>query len=319
MSISASPPEPQTTDAVLLIRPQRFYGNPQTAASNPYQVGTTSSPEAVHAQALREQAGLQALLETAGVAVTVLDAPPEPETPDALFPNNWFSSHADGTLVLYPMAVANRRAERRPAFIAALRQQLGCTRLVDLSPHEQAGRFLEGTGSLVLDRPLRVAYAALSLRTDAAAAADFARQLGYRLRLFTTRPRRGQPVYHTNVVMSVGATAAVVCLEAIASPAEQAAVQAELSASGHEIVAIAGEQLDAFAANLLQLRSRRGEPFWVLSSRAYEALNRDQRERLARHGPLLHTPLSTIEAVGGGSARCLMAELFVPRSSAQAQ
>lgn len=319
MSTPPRPDEPQTADAVLMIRPYRFGWNPQTAESNTYQAIADAPPDAVQAAAAREQAGLQALLTTAGIAVTVFDDQATPHTPDAVFPNNWFSTHPDGTLVLYPMAAPNRRAERRPEWIAALRQQLGCTQVVDLRHHEDHGRFLEGTGSLVLDRRARVAYGALSLRTDRGVAEDFARQLGYRLRLFASRPQRGQPVYHTNVLMSVGETAAVVCLEAIASPDEQAAVAAELQASGHQLIAITAEQLGEFAGNVLQLRNARSERFWVLSSRAHAALSRDQRADLERHGALLHTSLSTIESVGGGSARCMLAELFASRLPVQSE
>lgn len=306
-------PEPQTADAVLLIRPYCFGWNPQTAASNTYQVAAAAPPSAVHAEAEREQAGLQALLTEAGIQVTVFSDQPTPPTPDAIFPNNWFSTHPDGTLVLYPMAAPNRRAERRPAWIAALREQLSCTQLCDLTPHESEGRFLEGTGSLVLDRRTRVAYAARSLRTHPQVAQEFAARLGYRLRLFSTRPQRGQPVYHTNVMMSVGETEAVVCLDVIADPDERAAVAADLQHSDRELVILSCEQLQEFAGNVLQLRNRRGDRFWVMSSRAHAALLPAQRRQLERSGQLLHTPLATIESVGGGSARCMLAELFAPR------
>lgn len=319
MPTAPRPSEAQTADAVLMIRPYRFGWNPQTAESNTYQAITNALPAAIQAAAEREHVGLLTLLRTAGIAVTVFDDQPTPHTPDAVFPNNWFSTHPDGTVVLYPMAAPNRRAERRPEWIAALRQQLRCTQVIDLSPHEDHGRFLEGTGSLVLDRRMRVAYGALSLRTDREAAEDFARRLGYRLRLFASRPHRGQPVYHTNVLMSVGETAAVVCLEAIASSVEQAEIAAELHASGRQLITISAEQMAEFAGNLLQLRNAQGERFWVLSSRAHAALSLDQRTALQCHGALLHTPLTTIESVGGGSARCMLAELFAPRPPAQSE
>ena len=307
---------PQTTDAVLMIRPYRFGWNPQTADSNTYQVAAAAPPSAVHAEAEREQAGLQALLTEAGIQVTVFSDQPTPPTPDAIFPNNWFSTHPDGTLVLYPMAAPNRRAERRPTWIAALQRQLGSTQLFDLTHHENAGRFLEGTGSLVLDRAERVAYAARSLRTHPQVAGEFAARLGYRLRLFSTRPQHGQPVYHTNVMMSVGEAAAVVCLDVIADPDERAAVATDLQASGRDLVTLSCEQLQEFAGNVLQLRNSRGNRFWVMSSRAHAALLPAQRRQLERSGQLLHAPLATIESVGGGSARCMLAELFAPRPAA---
>ena len=221
-----------------MIRPFRFGWNAETAVSNAFAEPSLAPADQLQAQARHEFEALRARLLQAGVDVTVFDDPPTPHTPDALFPNNWFSTHDDGTLVLYPMAALNRRAERRPAWIAVLQEELSTTRLLDLSHHEAAGRFLEGTGSLVLDRCERVAYGALSSRTHPQVAGEFAAALGYRLRLFVTEPQRGQPVYHTNVLLSLGATAAVICLSAIADEREREAIAAELVASGRELVLI---------------------------------------------------------------------------------
>lgn len=300
----------QTASAVLMIRPLHFGYNPETAASNTFQIRPHEPPQELRAQALAESAALHSLLLHHGVRVTVFDDPPSPQTPDALFPNNWFSTHSDGTLVLYPMAAANRRAERRPEFIGALRRELGVRRVLDLTGWEAEGKFLEGTGSLVLDRVHRVAYAAESARTDPAVVAAFAKAMDYRPVLFATAPQEGQPVYHTNVVMSVGTTAAVVCLDAIADGAQRDAVVTALRASGRQLVAITGEQMNHFAGNLLELRSQNGQPLWVMSTQAFSALRPDQRQQLAGGATLVHTPLLTIESVGGGSARCLLGELF---------
>ncbi len=294
-----------------MIRPFRFGWNAETAVSNAFAEPSLAPADQLQAQARHEFEALRARLLQAGVDVTVFDDPPTPHTPDALFPNNWFSTHDDGTLVLYPMAAASRRAERRPALIAALRQ-LGFDRVIDLSHHELAGRFLEGTGSLVLDRRGRIAYAATSLRTHPQLVAEFARALGYRPLVFSTQLPQGQPVYHTNVVMSVGSTLAVVCLEAIADAEQRAQVRAALADSGRAILPISLAQLAAFAGNLLQLHSRDGHALWVMSSRAHAALTPDQRADLARDATIVHTPLPTIESVGGGSARCMLAELFLP-------
>ena len=307
----------QTTDAVLMIRPCQFGWNGQTAVSNTYQAIPTAPPDAVQQQALHQFEALRSALLQAGVAVHVFDDLPTPHTPDALFPNNWFSTHEDGTLVLYPMATANRRVERRPHLIAALRRDFGFDRVLDLTHFEQAGQFLEGTGSLVLDRRHRIAYAAQSLRTHAVVLDAFARELGYRPILFATHEQRGQPVYHTNVLMSVGSTLAVVCLQAIAEARARDLLRTTLRESGREILEISTDQLMEFAGNLLELRDRRGAPLWVMSSRAHAALRPDQRELLAQHGALLHVPLATIESVGGGGARCMLAELFLPRNKDQ--
>jgi len=303
----------QTASAVLMIRPLHFGFNPQTAASNTFQVRPSEPPLQLREQALAESAALQALLSRHGVRVLVFDDRPSPQTPDALFPNNWFSTHSDGTLVLYPMAAANRRAERRPEFIATLRRELGVRRVLDLTGFEAEGKFLEGTGSLVLDRVHRVAYAAQSARTDPAVVAAFAAAMDYRPVQFCTAPQNGQPVYHTNVVMALGTTAAVVCLDAIADGAQRDMVATALGAGGRQLVTITCEQMNRFAGNLLELRGADGQPLWVMSTQAFSALRPDQRQQLLTDGAaLLHTPLPTIELVGGGSARCLLGELFHP-------
>lgn len=306
----SSPSEPQTASAVLMVRPLHFGWNEQTAASNTFQRLPPEPPLQVRQQALAEFAALHALLERSGVRVTVFDDLPTPHTPDALFPNNWFSTHSDGTLVLYPMAAPNRRAERRPQLIAALRRDLGIRRVLDLTSWESQGKFLEGTGSLVLDRVHRVAYVAASARTAPAVVAAWAAALNYRPVLFATTPQGDQPIYHTNVVMALGTTTAVVCLEAIADDAQRTAVAAALRASGRQLLVISREQLRCFAGNLLELRSQSGQRLWVMSTQAFTALQPAQRQQLAGEATLLHTPLPTIEAVGGGSARCLLGELF---------
>lgn len=293
-----------------MVRPHRFGWNAETAVSNTYQSQPTAAAAAVHQEALSEFEGLRALLVRSGVSVTVFDDPGEPATPDSLFPNNWFSTHADGTLVLYPMAAASRRAERRPQLIAALRRELGVVRVLDLTGWEGEGRYLEGTGSLVLDRVHGIAYAARSLRTDPQLVERASEELGYRPLLFETVPQNGQPVYHTNVVMAVGSSVAVVCLEAIAGAESRAAVRAALRDTGRELVPITLAQLSRFAGNLLELRSRDGVALWVMSTQAFEALDPGQRAVLGRDARILHAPLATIESVGGGSARCMLGELY---------
>ena len=293
-----------------MIRPLHFGWNSETAASNTFQLKTPAPPRQVRQQAGQEFAALHRLLLRHGVAVRVFDDPPAPHTPDSLFPNNWFSTHEDGTLVLYPMAAHNRRAERRPHLVEALHRDLGIRRVLDLTSWEDEEKFLEGTGSLVLDRVHRVAYAAQSGRTDPALVDVVAAALGYRSVLFATSPFQGQPIYHTNVLMAVGTTTAVVCLDAIVDGAHRDAVAASLRASGRQLVVITLGQMQDFAGNLLELRSEQGEPAWVMSTRAFESLRPEQRAQLGRGATLLHTPLSTIESVGGGSARCMLGELF---------
>lgn len=300
----------QSTDSVLMIRPLRFGWNAEAATTNSHQIAPRDSADTLQSRAEKEFDGLAAQLLQNGISVEIFTDQASPHTPDSIFPNNWFSTHEDGTLVLYPMAVANRRAERRPAIIESLRRRLNIQRVVDLTPWEAREKYLEGTGSLVLDRVHRIAYAARSQRTHDEVVHDFAKQLGYRPILFDTHVRRGSPEYHTNVVMSVGESLAVVCFSAIADDTQALAVQDALLESGHQILDISIEQMDAFAGNMLQLRNRQGARLWVVSEQAFSSLRVAQRMLFTIDGQVICAPLHTIESVGGGSARCMLAELF---------
>ena len=302
----------QSTDTVLMVRPARFASNQQTRDTNAFQAPNAAAE--VGALAVAEFDRAVAALRSAGVTVLVVDDEPTPPKPDAVFPNNWFSTHADGSVVLYPMHAPNRRSERR----IDLLQQLDaagfrCSHLIDLSPHELGGRCLEGTGSLVLDRVARVAYACRSPRTDAALLEQWARELGYRVVEFDAVDREGRAIYHTNVVMCVGTGWAVVCLDAIPDQAERAAVRAELAAAGRDPIEISFDQLGEFAGNMLELATADGGRVIALSERARRALGAEREARLARHAALLSCPIPTIETVGGGSLRCMIAEVFLPR------
>jgi hypothetical protein len=307
--------EAQGASAVLMVRPANFGFNEQTAGSNEFQQRPAgAAPGQDRAAALHEFDALAAQLRDAGVQVIVGEDTPEPVKPDAVFPNNWVSFHADGTRVLYPMLAPNRRLERREALIEQVRHAGGfrVTRTVDLSGHEARGAFLEGTGSLVLDRPGRVAYAALSPRTDLSVLGEFAQLLDYRVVSFEALGGDGRPVYHTNVVMAVGSAFAVVCSNCIADPAQRAGVLASLREGGREVIEITRGQMQEFAGNLLELRSARGALIAV-SARAWSALTPAQRAQLERHGSILQARIPTIERLGGGSVRCMLAEIHLPR------
>ena len=306
-------PERQCADAVLMIRPARFGWNPETADSNRFQQAGAGADAA--AAARREFDGLTAKLRTAGVEVHVADDTPDPPKPDACFPNNWVSFHADGTAVLYPMMAPSRRAERRPELIERLRDSgFRVARTLDLSGWESRGEFLEGTGSLVLDRCHRVAFACRSPRTTASALADFAAKLGYRTVTFDARGPMGEPLYHTNVMMAIGEGFSVVCAEAIADAGERAAVLGGLAAAGHEPIEIDAGAMHGFAGNLLALRSRDGSQLIALSDTAWASLPSAVRAALARHGRIVTAPIPVIERHGGGSVRCMIAEVFLPRA-----
>jgi hypothetical protein len=306
----------QAADAVLMIRPAAFRGNPETAESNAFQrPPAVADPAAEQAAAAVEFEGLAGILREAGVETVVMDDTPEPPTPDAVFPNNWVSFHADGTAVLYPMMAPSRRLERRPEVLEQLSREHGfrIERVIDLSPREAAGRYLEGTGSMVLDRVNRVAYACLSPRTDLEVFAEACQALDYEPVAFTATDAEGVPVYHTNVLMCIGGDFAVLCEEAIRDGGQRAAVRRRLAASGHELITITLPQMAAFAGNLLELAGHDGERLLALSARANEALEPDQRAALAARCRLLPVPIATIEDGGGGSVRCMLAELHLPR------
>jgi hypothetical protein len=302
--------EAQAADAVLLVRPARFGFHAEAAQSN---VFAHASPDADFTAAQREFDALAEALENAGVEVLVLDDTPNPPKPDAVFPNNWVTFHADGTMVLYPMATAARRLERDPEAVKALVDRHGfeVRRVVDLSFHERAGHFLEGTGSLVIDRPNRRAFANPSPRTDAVVIADFDDRLDHSTLLFDAHDRGGRPIYHTNVAMTLGGAFAIVCTEAVALEYREVLL-GEIEASNRTILEVEYEQMQQFGCNLIELKGRDG-PVIALSAAARRGYRPDQLRVLEGFGELLEADIPTIEAVGGGSVRCMIAEVLLPR------
>ena len=306
--------ESQLASSVFMIRPVRFESNPQTAVSNRFQGKTDETPEQQNAAAISEFDGLVAALREKGVDVHVFEDTLEPHTPDSVFPNNWVSFHASGEVVLYPMEAENRRTERRRDIIDELAGGRGfqVSEIIDLSAHEQDGHYLEGTGSLVLDRVNRVAYACLSSRTQLDPLGDFAQRMDYDVVAFEAVDRKGVPIYHTNVLMNVGEELAVICAEAISRPEQREAVLQRLRETGHEVLLLSYDQLEAFAGNMLELRSEDGGRLVAMSRQAFDALDGAQREALARNGGVVTAPIDTIEASAGGSVRCMLAEIHLP-------
>ena len=305
--------ERQSSDTVLLVRPASFGFHAEAAATNAF--ASAARDGEIGPAVRREFDGLAERLTGAGVTVLVLEDSPEPPKPDAAFPNNWVSFHADGTMVVYPMATEARRLERNIDGLKALLASSGfeLRRIVDLSFHERHGRFLEGTGSLVLDRPGRRAYASLGPRTDAHVIADFDDRLDYSTLLFDARDRSGRPIYHTNVLLSLGTSFAVLCTETVPEDYREVLI-GEIEASGRELIEADYDQLRSFACNLIELRSGKDEPLIALSSAALASFTADQRRRLERFGELVDAPVPTIEAVGGGSVRCMIADVHLPRA-----
>lgn len=298
----------QTTSKILMIRPARFAFNVETAQNNYFQQKVES--DSVAEKALKEFDAIVQLLQRNDVDVTVIQNKPDPPTPDALFPNNWFSSHITGELVLYPMFAVNRRLERSPEIIDILRRKMNHRKLVDLTHWENDGEFLEGTGSMVLDRHKRIAYCCRSPRTSEKVLTDFCSLMSYDAIIFDALDKEGNPIYHTNVMMSVGLQVAVVCLESIRDTADRQKVISALTATGKIIVDISLDQVTHFAGNMLEVKSRNGTPLMVMSASARKALTSSQETTISTFNRIVASDLQTIETVGGGSARCMMAEIF---------
>jgi len=291
-----------------MVRPAAFGYNEETAVNNAFQQKGTGTD--IQAEARRESDAYIGLLESSGINVVAAEDTAEPHTPDSVFPNNWFSTHDDGTLVLYPMFAENRRLERKPAVLEAIKANFDVKRIVDLTHYEEEGKFLEGTGSMVLDRAGRIVYACRSPRTNEEVLRDFCESLGYSPLMFDASDAGGRQIYHTNVMMHIGSDTAVVCMESIGDAEERARVRSSLEESGRTIVEITHGQMEHFAGNMLELRSSRGEACLVMSKTARIALSEDQLSVLGSGRRLITPDLDCIEMNGGGSARCMLAELF---------
>lgn len=311
-------PQQQCASAVLMIRPAAFDYNPETAATNRLQRRPRGAASQAREAARAELQNLVQGLESEGIRACVAEDTPEPPKPDAVFPNNWVSFHADGTVVLYPMQAESRRRERRREVIDQVERELGfeVRRVVDLTHHEIGGRFLEGTGSLVLDHVNRTAYACHSPRTHPQVLDEWSRALGYEPVVFDAGDRNGVPLYHTNVLMCIGARAAIVGAEAIV-PRDRQRVLDRLEATGREIIEIGQDAVARFAGNVLELATwdeALGDcAVLVMSASAREALGPETFARLsACTDTVLVAPVPTIETLGGGSVRCMLAEVFLP-------
>ncbi len=300
------------TSQILMIRPVNFGFNEQTAASNAFQ--KNGGQTEVQQKALQEFDAFAAILRANGVDVLVIEDTLEPYTPDSVFPNNWVSFHENGSVFLYPMQAENRRLERK--VFTSIKEAFEINQVYDLSYFEAQNKFLEGTGSMVLDRENKLAFACISPRTDAEVIAEFCRISGYQSVLFHATDAAGKAIYHTNVLMALGDCFAVICLDSIQNQSEKTSVKEALQSAGKIIVAISLEQMNAFAGNMLQLKSESKESLIILSETAFLSLKKAQLETLEQYGKLVFSPLNTIETNGGGSARCMMAEVFLPVKTA---
>jgi hypothetical protein len=301
----------QTTNNLLMIRPVDFKFNEQTASNNMFQ--QDSDETNVQQNALQEFDSFVLALRKNGVNVTVINDTLQPETPDSIFPNNWISLHEDGTVVLYPMFSENRRLERRQDILEELSNKLIVSHVIDLSDYENKNLFLEGTGSLVLDRKAKIAYACRSLRTSEDVIEDFCAQTGYTYLLFNALDGTGFPIYHTNVMMCIAEEFAVICLDAISDLNQRDEVVNSLRNNGKTVMDITIDQMNQFAGNMLQVKNDKNEPLLVMSEQAFNALTKEQIDFLETYNKIVTAPLDTIEKHGGGSARCMLAEIHLPK------
>jgi len=301
----------QTTSTILMIRPVNFVFNEQTAGSNAFQ-NRNAEQQRVQDNALQEFDRFVNILRENGIEVIVIDDTAEPHTPDSIFPNNWVSFHNDGTVFLYPMMAENRRLERREDIITQLEDEFKVKHVIDLSHFEHENKFLEGTGSMVLDRENKIAYACLSPRTDKEVLEAFCKDSGYEPVLFHAVDQNGMDIYHTNVLMCVGSNYAVICLDSIKDESEKQNIINSLQSTQKQVVAISFEQMNHFAGNMLEVQNKSGESLLVMSKSAWDSLNYEQKAILSSFSKPVYSDISTIENNGGGSARCMMAEVHLP-------
>lgn len=305
-------PAKQSASSLLMVRPRTFGFDKETAESNVFQHQSTLSPHEIRQRANAEfEAAVDQLRDT-GIEIIVFDDPEQTDKPDAVFPNNWLSMWPDGHVFLYPMATESRRKERSNAALEQLKQRFRLHKVTDLSSSEADGRFLESTGVMIFDHIAKVVYGCRSLRCDEILFREHADALGYQAVIFDAFDRDNYPIYHTNVLMGVQTTTAVVCLDAITDTLRKEAVVHQLTTTGHEIIDISHEQMNAFCGNVLEITNKEGECFLAMSQHAYDAFTQEQRERLSRDKTLLPIAIPTIETIGGGSVRCMLAEIFLP-------
>lgn len=296
-----------------MVRPAAFGFNEETAANNFFQQASGLSPEWLQQQALAEFDEMVAVLQKNKVDVRVVNDSAHPPKPDAVFPNNWLSTTADGKVFVFPMFAPSRRAEKREEIIQELSRDFIVTDFQDWSEYEAEGRFLEGTGSMLMDHDNKLIYAAISERTNLSVLEKFAATNGYQAIVFLATDEQGRPVYHTNVLMALGEHFAVLCEESIEEEWELIAVRQLLESTGHAILPISREQMRQFAGNMLELMNSEGEHLLVLSQTAFDALKPGQKQMLEAYAKLLPVSVPTIEQVEGGSVRCMMAEIFLQR------
>ena len=304
----------QTTDTVIMIEPAAFGFNAETAQNNYFQVNSENAE--TQNRALQEFNNLVEKLRSKGINVITVKDTLEPHTPDSIFPNNWISMHQDGTVVLYPMCAVNRRWERRNDILEILKRNFSVKEIIDFSAPENDGKFLEGTGSMIFDHDNKLAYGSVSLRLDEQLFREFCEKFGFTPVVFhsyQTANNERLPIYHTNVMMCVADQFVVICLDCIDDETERVNVVNAIVNSGKEIIEISESQMQRFAGNMLQLQNPEGKKFLVMSLSAYQSLTPEQISNIEKYSEIIYSDLETIETNGGGSARCMLAEVFLEK------
>ena len=300
----------QTTSDLIMVRPAAFGYNIQTADNNTFQHVPEMDLQEVRQRALKEFDELVRKLRAEGISVKVFEDTPDPVKPDAVFPNNWVSFHADGRIVTYPMYSPLRRLERRNDILIKVAEDFGFEEKVDLEDYEDESLYLEGTGSMVLDRVHKIAYACLSPRTDLSVLEKWCDVMEYRSFTFQAK-FDGRDIYHTNVMMAIGDGIAVVCFDVVEEEKRKDFFDL-LQTTGHEIIQLSEEQVASFAGNMLAVRNKKGEQLMVMSGSAFRSLSADQVQLIEKHARIIYSDVDTIESIGGGSVRCMIAENFLP-------
>lgn len=303
----------QTASNILLVKPARFSYNEETAFSNSFQQKLSLADEDIEKNVCQEFENFVETLQSKGIEITLVEDTAYPHKPDAIFPNNWVSFHEDGIVIFYPMCAPNRRTERRLEVIDDLKNNFLIKEIIDFSFYENENRFLEGTGSICFDHDHKIGYACLSPRTDEDLFIKLCKRLNYEPIHFNAFDNKGNRIYHTNVMMCIGERFAVICLEAIKDEDEKETVRNSLLQTGHEIIEINMNQMFQFAGNCLTLKNNNNQIFLVLSQSAFDALNEQQKSAITQHVELLPLEIKTIESIAGGSARCMIAEIFLQK------
>ena len=303
---------PQITDTIMMVRPANFGYNSETAANNSFQSEEGKDAiDVIRSSAIQEFNNMVRILNEKGIDTIVIEDSPEPIKTDAVFPNNWISFHRDGVIVTYPMWAESRRHERSEDIVRQMSKFLDSDRRYSFEHFEESNMFLEGTGSMILDRENKIVYACLSPRTDIRMLDKFCVLMAYTPIVFYAKDRNGEDIYHTNVMMALGEDFAVVCLDSITNPNELLKLKTSLEETGKHIIKISSEQVESFAGNMLQVTSKEGETYLVMSQTAFTSLSKDQIEAIEQFTKILPIPIPIIEKFGGGSVRCMMAEVFV--------